>query len=484
MRRAAAAALLVLAASCRPAAEPSYPPLPFETVPPAPAPSTPAPPAPPPPRQDIEVALRAADDAWDVAWTFAVPADGLLFDRRDPAIRHATWTPGPGLRWSLEHGDEVLRPIDGVARARFEVSFATDPDGRRRAAPLNLRWADGGRLLFTGMLGAHALTCAPPPGRCDRRDVGTERIWHFRADDGRGLRALDAHGRGTLAWPEPVGDLRGTYLYAGDQPAIADDRWTRIVDGGLPGWLDAETATRMPALLAAYGERTGQPLAWKPLVLVSRGPGPARIRSVLGRTLPGLIVLEASGAWDRKRRAAQRQWFELVAHEAFHLWNSQVARRADVRDEWWSEGASSFVAGLMAREAGFLDERRYLRRIVRAATGCLRGLRGPLHAEAAEASYYTCGELVHFVVDRRSPGGAWPLYARLFADARTRGSYGTADFLALLEPGLAAELDELLERGLGDDPAARVQALLASAGVKTRIVPARKRRPVGLLLVP
>lgn len=441
-------------------------------------PLPPPPPIDPAPRQEVAVRYIAADDAWDVTWTFAAPADGVVFDRKQPAFRVARWEPGAGLTWvRIDGRDEALKPIDGVARTAFTARFPTEDVSLGRAPPVNLVWRDGGRLLFTGALGVHALACA---ARCGRRDVGTQRVWRFTTDDGRGLRVLGAAARGALTWDEPAGDLRGTYLYVGDRVAVEAGEVTLVVDGGAPGWLAAETTAALPALLARYAERTGLALPFRPLVLVSRGPGGGRRRAVRGRTLPALVQLEASGAWDRRTTAARRQWHELLAHEAFHLWNSQVARRADVRDEWWSEGASSYVAGLALVDRGLLDERRYRRRVLRAASACAATLRGPLRDEAAEDSYYTCGELLHLVVDRRVPGGVFPLYAALFAGARTRGSYTTADFLALLDPALAADLTPILDRGLGDAPLETVHALLTSAGLDVKLVPARGRRPARL----
>ncbi len=468
---------LVALIACRRTTDLASPiaPLPFEVVA---AVVEPAAPIDPRPRQRVDVRYDADADAWDVTWTFVEPTPGILFDRRNPRFRHGGWTPGPGLRWSIERDDEVLRPLDGVERTSFAVRFATDDTSRLRAPPLHFRWRDGGRLLFTGSLGVHALRCADE--RCDRRDVGTERSWELSASDGRGLRILDASGRGALRWAEPAGELRGTYLYAGDQPAVEAGGAITITDAGIPAWLAAETARHLTPLLASYAARTGLALPFRPLVLISRGARTGRGRGVRGRTLPALMQLEADGGgWDRQSRAAQRQWFELLAHEAFHFWNSQVARRADVRDEWWSEGASSYVAGLALRDAGFLDERRYTWRVLRAANACLATLRGPLHDEGAEASYYTCGELIHFVVDRRlaATGGVFPIYAALFADAQVRGTYTTADFVALVtaaDAALAADLTPILERGLGAAPAARVQRLLADAGVATRATAATR----------
>lgn len=478
MSRAALVVLVVLAGCRRPpdaalpvVIAPALGEPPHETVAPAPLARGPS--------QTIDIRYDRAADAWDVTWTFAEPTLGLVFDRRKPRFRTATWTAAPGAHWAIEGDAETLRADDETARTTFAVRFATDDASRQRAMPLNLRWRDGGRLLFTGSLGGHALVCGPTA--CTRRDVGTERIWQISAAGE--LRILATTGRDTLTWHEPMGELRGTYLYVGARTATDVAEVTTLVDRGVPAWLAAATQRDLPPLLASYAARTGVALPFRPLVLISRGPSTARRRrGVRGSALPGLVQLEANGGgWDRDGRAARRQWFELVAHEAFHLWNSQLARRAEVRDEWWSEGASSYVAGRALRDAGYLDARRYQRRMLRAANACLRSLRGPLLDEAAEASYYTCGELVHFVVDRRVSGGVWPIYAALFAGAQVQGTYATADFVALLgDAALVADLEQILGRGLGDQPARFVQRLLAGAGLATRI-DARRHRPVRLV---
>jgi len=305
----AALVVLVVLAGCRRPPDAALPVViapalgepPHETVAPAPLARGPS--------QTIDIRYDRAADAWDVTWTFAEPTLGLVFDRRKPRFRTATWTAAPGAHWAIEGDAETLRADDETARTTFAVRFATDDASRQRAMPLNLRWRDGGRLLFTGSLGGHALVCGPTA--CTRRDVGTERIWQISAAGE--LRILATTGRDTLTWHEPMGELRGTYLYVGARTATDVAEVTTLVDRGVPAWLAAATQRDLPPLLASYAARTGVALPFRPLVLISRGPSTARRRrGVRGSALPGLVQLEANGGgWDRDGRAARRQWFEL-----------------------------------------------------------------------------------------------------------------------------------------------------------------------------
>lgn len=431
------------------------------------------------PAQDVEVVYDAGDDAWMVTWRFAAATPGVIFDRRFPSNRHARWTAGAGLAWGSEDGHETLRAADGGERTTFSARFATDDESPGRAPPLNVRFSDGGRLLFTAQVAVHALDCEAAAG-CARRDRGGARRWVLRSDDpARSVRVLDDAAAGALTWAEPPGDVRGTYVYVGRTEAVAAAGATLVLDAGLPGWLADETRRRLPELLAGHAARTGIALDVVPLVLVSydrRAAGDA----MRGRSLPGLLQLDAAGrAWRTRSADRRRRWFELVAHESFHLWNAHLARRSgDKRDEWLSEGSAVYVAGLALAGAGMLPEAARAARLVGAANGCLATLRTGLFDEAADAAYYACGELVCFLVDRRlaADGGLDALLAATFARARDRGGYATADFLELLaartgdaDPTLA-DVRAILDHGLGPTPEAFVQAALARAGLPAAVV--------------
>lgn len=453
------------------------------TAAPAPPPSTA--PVPPPPTA-ITVEYLAVADAWAITWTVGRPAAALRFDRALVAPRGATWRTSAELAWQRDGDADVLVAVDGQPRQAFTAVMPSDDATPTRLPPAVVRWSDGSRLVFTGAIGGDAAVCVPD--RCG--PVAGPRRWTVRAP---GLRV--ARGGGAvaeqLAWDEAADDRRGAFVYVGRGPVDARGEVAAIVDRGLPPWLAALTATLVPATVAELTARTGLPLGFTPMVLVSlrptRGAGGRPGYAVRGRTVTGQVQLEAGGAGWRSRSSARvLLWRELVVHELFHLWNSQVAARADVRDEWLSEGASSFVAGTALVDAGLLDATRWGRRVVAAANRCAGSLRGPLYDRAADPSYYDCGEVVHVALDRAlaAHGGLWPVYARLFADARARpsGTYATADFLALCDgagadPAIVAAVRAILDRGLGADPQATLRALLADAGIATTVVPRRRGRP-------
>ncbi len=489
--KAALAALALTACTAsvtRPATAPTSAAASDAAAPPAiAAPEPPPPPRPPaPPPTAITVEYLAVADAWAITWTVGRPAAALRFDRALAAPRGAAWRTSAALAWQRDGEDDLLVAVDGQPRQAFTAVVPSDDASPTRLPPVVVRWSDGSRLVFTGAIGGDAAVCVQD--RCG--PVAGARTWTVRAPGLRVARGLgDAAEQ--LAWDEADGDRRGGYVYVGRGRVVARGDVAAIVDRGLPPWLAALTATLVPATVADLTARTGLPLGFTPTVLVSLRPsgggGGRPGYAVRGRTVTGQVQLEAGGAgWRTRSTARVRLWRELVVHELFHLWNSQVAARADVRDEWLSEGASSFVAGTALVDAGLLDATRWGRRVVAAANRCARSLRGPLYDRAADPSYYDCGEVVHVALDRAlaARGGLWPVYARLFADARARpsGAYATADFLALCAgagaaPAIVAAVRAILDRGLGPDPQATLRALLADAGIATTVVPGRRGRP-------
>lgn len=450
-------------------------------TPPASTPTIPAPPptpAQPDPPIQFTVTHLVADDAWEVRWKFREPTAGILFDRRQPANRHETWKPGDNQTWVKEGEHELIKTLDGKPANEFSARFPSDPRITGRAPPLNVHFTDGSRLLFTAQVGAHALEPCTP--RCDRRGLGEPRVWQFRSSDpARTLRVTDTAAPGALTWNEPRGDVRGTYLYSGSIKAIDAGPFAMVVDPGLPAWLADATRRVFPELFKFHSDRTGIALDFRPVVFAARTDPNDPGQALHGRTLPAVLQLAASGdAWSTPNADRTAIWFEFLAHESFHLWNAQLARRSpDQRDEWISEGSSMYQAALALRHAGLLDEPSFTKRITTAASACMRKLKGPLFHDLAEPAYYDCGQLVHFLVDRKlaGSGGVHAVLAATFEHARKHGHYATADWLAKLDsragdPAFMRDIRQILDKGLGPDPAKLVQRLLKDAGLDTDLL--------------
>ncbi|NUP09840.1 MAG: hypothetical protein HOW73_27655 [Polyangiaceae bacterium] len=442
-----------------------------------------APEAPKPdPARLVDVTYHPANDSWEVQWRFSEPAAKILFDRRKSAKRNGVWTAGEGLRWVVEGSNELLVPIDAKPTKVFSARFATNDEQLGRSPPQNIRFTDGGRLLFTSQLGVHAIACENN-GRCDRRDVGGARVWRFHTDTDWSLRVLGSAAKGQLEWAEPAGDLRGTYLYVGKLDPVANDGVRFLVDPAIPTWLADETKRRVPALLKFYAEKTAIKPDFEPMVFVSRSRTGEAIGDVNGRVLPGLLQLEAIGQkWDTASGQLKGQWFELVAHESFHLWNAQLARRDEnAANEWLSEGSAVYAGSEALLSEGLVDQKSNDRHIVSSSNRCMANLKGPIFDEGAAASFYSCGAVVQFLIDRKlaKSGGAFGLLAATFAQAKTRGSYCTKDYLALLEeraadPVFVRDLRTWIEKGFAEDRAVFLQRMLKGAGLSTSIIPPKK----------
>lgn len=482
MRAAALAALLI--GSCGgPAAVVAPPTAPALIATPIASSSVSAPPpvsAPPVEPTVIAVRYRAADDRWELGWELGEPAAALRFERTAAIARAGSWRPGAGLALIDDAHGTALVATDGAPRTRFTAVVATDDRSPTRLPPLHVRFTDGARLIDLGAVAADAELC--DADRCG--PILRPRRWEL-ASPGRHLRVGDRHAAEALAWDEPRDRPRIGFAYVGAAVGVDGAAATVVGDGGLPRWLAAETEALVAAVVPALAARTGLALPAPPVVYAALTPGRRRGVGVRGRAVPGALVLEAQGDWRRDRIALRRLWRELVVHEALHLWNGQVARRADRKDEWLSEGASTFVAGVELRAAGFLDARRYGQRVVAAANRCARALTGPLYADGADAAYYPCGELILVAIDRANAarGGAMAVLAGLYRDAAAtaRGSYATIDLWPrLAQSGVAPETiaawRALVEQGPGPEPRATMQAILAEAGVVTRVVGGRRPR--------
>lgn len=471
----------LVACGCQSAAPTPVAPATSAATPPAPAPittATPVAPSQPDPPIKFTVTHVVADDAWEVRWRFREPTTGILFDRRQPGNRHETWKPGDNQTWVKEGEHELIKTIDRKPITEFSARFASDPRIEGRAPPLNVHYTDGSRLLFTAQVGVHALTPCTP--RCDRRGFGEPRVWEFRSSDpARTLRVADTAAAGTLTWNEPGGDVRGTYLYSGSIKAIDGGPFLMVLDPGLPAWLADDTRRVFPELFKFHRDRTGIALDFRPVVFAARTDPNDHGQALHGRTLPAVLQLAARGdAWVTANADRTALWFEFLAHESFHLWNAQLARRStDQRDEWISEGSSMYEAALALRNAGLLDDPSFATRITKAASGCMRKLTGPLFDDLAEPAYYDCGQLVHFLVDRKlaKSGGVHAVLTATFEHARAHGHYATADWVAQLDrragdPAFMRDIRQILDKGLGPDPIQFIQRLLKDAGIDTVVL--------------
>ncbi|HVS02535.1 MAG TPA: hypothetical protein VMT16_07180 [Thermoanaerobaculia bacterium] len=455
-----------------------------------------------PPVVQVEVREDPAADTWRAFYRLPSAAHGVEFVRARGAFRALAWgaTAVAGEpRWVVE-GDRERLCFERPTRS-FAVAFRTDFRPRHKDYEVNVPFADGGRLLYTGHLRVRPLDeCEAAPGA---GGDGAEAVaaphhrWRFVTEPDRRVRVVDREGRGELAWEPPPDDERGAdiYVYFGTLAAQETDRAVLLLDPALPEWLARDVGARLPVLFDHYAAVTGVELPYRPLVLLSAGARGDSGTSFSGGTLDGLVQVAVEGAgWSSDDEETRRFWFHHLAHEVFHLWDGQLLRYDD-ESEWLSEAAAELFAFDAGLRFGFRPPGGPQAWVIAKANQCLVDL-GPEALLAAPASrgwdaVYSCGPVLLFVADRvverAHPGvdGLSLLFREMFAEARaTSGEYGTGVFLGWLDKlggdrDAVHALQSLIRRGLPHGLDRFLAHWLRHAGVPAALVPPESTAPPG-----
>jgi hypothetical protein len=432
----------------------------------------------PEPVIDVDVQLDSARDRWTVRYHLPRVASSARFLRPRSIPRSERWAiiGPPGAIWHQAGETETIafpRPTN-----HFVLEFPSDTRELLKDYELNYTFNDGGRLLYTGHL---VLTADDQPGLTHQ--------WTFRTPKATRILTVGHEGTGELRWkpdPEPED---GTYVYFGPSAPIETDRMQMVLDPGLPGWISSEVQALLPSQFDYFARMTGFELDFKPLIFLSYEDSDKTGFVFSGGTVPGTMVVGVEGrAWLKPTPEASQLWFFHLAHEAFHMSNGEMFQpREDA--QWLSEGSADYFALLAAREAGVLDQKQVERRLINAADRCVQRL-GSLSLAAAGGArkfdaFYSCGNVLSFAVDqaiRRRSGGQshiGTLFHRIFSSALESRHYSTEDFLRELEflagPETRTRVQQILDTGLGTDPARAIATLLEAVELSQsgRITPRR-----------
>jgi hypothetical protein len=330
-------------------------------------------------------------DRWRVSYSLPSPRSSLVFAREGP-FRAEKWTivEPKGARWDGSSSIAFAAPASHVV-----LELATDLTARPKDYAVHVAFTDGSRLLYTG---------------------------HLRVDRARFAFRSPRH----VLVPSKHDD---TYVYFGSIPPLKTRRMTLVVDPGLPAWIGRQLNERVPPMFDSFAAKMQTELGFVPLVFVSYGGAAGSGRSFKGGTLPGIIQLAVEGAgWPDESKDAAQMWYSRVAHEVFHLWESQ--RFTEGEDPGWLGEASAEYASLVAmRNAGVIDKNAMDRLLVEAANECIANLGDTALVNAIEKGHfrnvYTCGLVSQWLAAAQA-GDLWPIYRRTFDRGRP---WRTADFL-------------------------------------------------------
>lgn len=379
-------------------------------------------------------------DRWRASYDLPSRVTSILFSREARGgTRAERWTIASptGARWitkGAQEGIEFPAPV-----SHFTIELATDLEVRLKDYQIHIPFTDGSLLMYTG---------------------------HFLLDE----MPASFEFRSSLPVSAPGGEE--AYVYFGSIPPVETERMSLIVDPGLPPWMARQLATRVPPIFDLYAKKMGTGLGFRPLVYVSYGGPRGSGISFKGGTVGRTVQIDVSGeGWTEESAGATAMWFGRIAHEIFHLYESERFHGSEDA-EWLGEAASEYAALIASRESGVIDERGMHRLVVEAANECISGLgAGSLTSSISAGQFrnvYSCG-LVSQWMAAHATGDAFTLLRKTYDREK---DYTTADYLETLQSMTAdsAPVEQLIH---GSTPRADVflEERLRATGIAVSGVP-------------
>lgn len=420
-------------------------------------------------------------NTWSVSYEFPSPVHTVRFTRPGHGYRQSHWRvlEPAGLAIERRGEEDVLSAPESSSFRTLRLEVATYADKPEKDYQVFIPYSDGAVLFYTGVLGlAPGEAGEAPPLRVLLTPRPGERVVVAGQSSEREVR-----------WE---GAAPGTYAYFGTSTAVQEGV-TAVVDPGMPRALREHIEHLLPKLFALYTARTGSPLTFSPALFLSFGlaPKPGSI-SVSGGTLPGLVQLDIRLGGGRLAEGDQEvtTWVsELVAHEAAHLWNGELASHDVTGGDWMHEGGAEAFALRALVELGAVPAEHVRKRLSDAVSECLFNLEGAPLRESSRpgkyTNYYRCGLLISALAEasarQSSPGSdIFALWGRLLRDVGPRGSYDEARlYAAFAAEGVSSRtlafIRQLVE-GPNEDAVPRVLEELRLLGFEPREREDRARR--------
>jgi hypothetical protein len=380
---------------------------------------------------------RLASGTWRATYHLSAPTSALRFERPASFFRERVWTVvTPGYQLVRDGSRQVARVAPGATPQReivfeFPEYTATLP----KEYELFLPFTGGAVAVYTGHFYATPIVDTTAATTLRTIDVTPP----------AGMKAV-VRGRvvsGRVTFADSIGD--GTYIYLGNTTPIETPDVVAIVDPGMPPWLATLFNADLPRLFAAYRERVGYPLPWKPVVLFSFGDAERPGSSAGGGTLTGLVNMTFTGTdWMQQTPALTERAVALIAHESAHLWNAHLAANVDqAGGSWMHEGSADAFATDMLYALGVIDSARYRLRREDAINQCAAAVASSSVATAGSRNaireVYDCGFVLMMwtaaaVRGADSTANAFTFWHDLIATARANGgTYDQARYFAVLE---------------------------------------------------
>ncbi len=331
--------------------------------------------------------------AWQINYQLPYAVHQVYFYRLGSLPRDKWRLKGSHLKWSKgKDNQDIIESVDGTLFDQLSVGFDSDFRTTPKDYELNFAFSDGGLLLYTGHLllateadkkMAHEFTFMP------------QKNSHIIIDG-----QMSQH---EYRWNDK--NWQGTYVYFGALKPIQSDGMMGVIDGGLPDWVKQKLTSSLPKLFEFYTQKTGLALDFTPVIYFSFSSSESPGTQYSGGTLPGLIQLNLTGDdWNQESPENLQGLLHFLAHEAAHLWNSQLIKSDEERESSWiHEGGADAFAVRSLVYLGVWDEEDAAKAHEQYLNGCLDLLNGHQVTHFAGhhnfSVYYQCGATIAWLTE-------------------------------------------------------------------------------------
>jgi len=422
---------------------------------------------------DIHIEM-IAEDLWRVRIQMPEPTRQIIF-RRTPSLDIRE-------RWQILGSGKALKKIGKrdvvVSDEPFTaVVFEVAADDRRLRADYMLTQTfadDGGVVLYLGhFVASQEGTCPDAPNAkppCPT-DVSTRFHIKPRAEEHVWLSG-ELHKA-----PFTISDLEGEsgMAYFGSRQPRQEGIWQILAGPNVPAWMLEDLSSLTPKVTGLYTQWLGVPLMFSPQLLFSLRSGSDY--SSTGGVIDEMVHFVMSGdVWQQDSPMARARYFDLISHEAAHLWNaSMFSHDHDTGASWMHEGGAESLKRRVGVELGKMNAESLWAARALSFNQCLIGSKRPLNKAGSRGNfslYYPCGEVIDLVVEGAlrkldlDPHAHWQL---MFATLE--GEYSSEKYMAAVlaltdDDYVVDTLNTYVEKGFTQE--AEFVALMRHVGIKVQ----------------
>lgn len=391
----------------------------------------------------IQVSVKNLDHSksWEVTYEVSQPVFQLIFIRQENQFREKTWTVLNNKEMEITNIDnhEVIISKSGKSFTKVTLTHKSNNHSFEKDYEFFIDFSKFETLMYTGHYNV-----IPVFKNHSKKEVLkitgpiTEHLFKFYSDRKDMNIIVDGKvSNDEVFWTEK--GYAGTYVFWGQKEPEEYNELILVLGENVPAWVKESVKNTLPNLFKFYEKKLGLKLSFNPVVYLNYSSETTPHISNSGGTLPGLVQLTIKGSpWQIKSDLTQEWLFWFLAHEAAHLWNSQmIKKKGGGVHAWMHEGSANAFALHALLEFKLISQEKYLTSQKKEVEDCKKGLtKGSPLSESNKLSqtrnYYTCGHLIASLTEKTTGHDIFYFWKQLIKEQRSKDSeYGHGDYFAL-----------------------------------------------------